>query len=107
MGAGVSDNDIVGDILNRVELAVRGWMEGENSFEQATINAIAAQIRAQERPARQHWHGAEAPYVALKPRHLPEKKRAAMEEVNRTGRVAETASRHGISRTAMYRMLKK
>lgn len=110
--------DIVTDILHRAEQAVRDYVQrpefaqmlseilkSGGGMEQRIADGLAQQLRQQERPIRQHWHGARIEYVALRP--TKEKKAAAIEEVKRTGKVEEAAARNGISRATLYRLLKR
>lgn len=100
------EKDIVADIIDRAAAAVREYLGSSMGFEEQVIDVICQQIRAQERPARRYWGGAN-PYVAVQPRDKHEAKQRALEEAQRTGRIAEAADRHGISRATMYRMLKR
>lgn len=68
---------------------------------------VAGMIGAKwDQRTRLEWGRCEA-YVAAKPREKEQVKRQAAEEARRSGRVTETASRYGISRATMYRLLKK
>lgn len=102
----MKENDIVADIIERAAAAVREYLASDMGFEQSFVEELCKQIQAQERPARAYWRGAD-PYVAIRPRKAPDEKQRALEEAKRTGRVAEVADRHGISRATMYRMLKR
>ena len=99
------EKDIVTDILVRVEVAVRAYLKNDAGFEQSMMDAISAQIRAQERPVRQHWGRSEA-YIAARSAQHDEAKAEALAEVKRTGKVAQ-ATRHGVSRATLYRLLSK
>lgn len=104
------EKDIVSDILQRVELAVRTYLEthlqGTGGLEQGIADELAAQIRAQDTPVRQYW-GKTEPYVAARPPSRAEARQRAVEEASRSGKVAEAGRRHGISRATMYRLLKR
>lgn len=109
-------DDIVADILMRAEQAVREFVARPEfalllrevstggGLEQRIADSIAQQIRRQENPVRQFWSGAEV-YIARRPRPDAGKKAAALEQVQRTGRVADAADSHGMSRATLYRML--
>jgi len=99
------DKDIVTDILARVDEAVRAYLKNDAGFEQSMMDAISAQIRAQEKPVRQHWGRSEA-YVAARSAQHDAAKAEALAEVKRTGNVAH-ATRHGVSRATLYRLLGK
>lgn len=98
--------DIVADIIERAAAAVRDYLGSDMGFEASVIDEVCKHIWAQERPARSYWRGAD-PYVAERPRKAPDEKQRALDEAKRTGRVAEAADRHGISRATLYRMLKR
>lgn len=100
------EKDIVTDILDRVEAAVRIYLQHDQGFEQSLVDAISAQIRAQDGAVRQHWGRSEA-YVAARAPGREEAKRQALEEANRSGKPIEAATRWGISRATMYRLLKR
>lgn len=102
----MKDKDIVADILSRIEAAVCEYLSNHQGFEQSMADAIAHQIRAQENPIRKHWGGTE-PYVAARSREREQAKQKALEEVRRSGNVAEASSRYGVSRATMYRLMRK
>lgn len=99
------DKDILADILTRVESAVLVWMEKQGGFDQATKDAITAQIRAQEKPVRRDYARVDV-YVAARGSDHAQAKAAALAEIKRTGKVA-AATRYGVSRATLYRMLKR
>ncbi len=98
------EKDIVTDILQRAMDVVRAEM-GPAGLDRATAEVIIAQIGALEKPVRRDYARAEV-YVAARSADHAQAKAAALEEVKRTGNVA-AASRHGISRATLYRMLKR
>lgn len=99
------EKDIVTDILERVEAAVRDFCANDLGFEQQLADAIARQIRAQDQPVRRYWARSEA-YVPARSPEKSEAQRKALEEARRTGRVRESAERNGVSRATLYRKLK-
>lgn len=99
------EKDIVTDILQRAMDVVRAEL-GPAVIERATLEVVIAHIGALEKPIRRDWRGASA-YIAQRDADYPDRKAAALAEVQRTGRVAEAGSRHGISRATMYRLLDK
>lgn len=100
------EKDIVTDIFERVIEALNAHLSNDLGFEQSTIDSITAKVRAQDEPVRQHWARSDV-YVPKRPPTLAEAKQKAVEEASRSGRVEEAASRHGISRATMYRLLQK
>jgi transcriptional regulator of acetoin/glycerol metabolism len=67
---------------------------------------VAAMIAAEwDAHTRRDWGRCE-PYIAARSPLQQEVKIAAIAEVRRTGKVAEAANRHGISRATMYRLIK-
>lgn len=113
------EKDIVTDLLCRAEQAVREFVQrpefcqllaeiarSGGGIEQRIADSLAEQIRQQDAPARRYWARSE-PYVPARSPLKEEAKQRAIEEARRSGRVAEAAGRHGISRSAMYRMLKR
>lgn len=98
--------DIVTDILERAAQVAMTYLANEMGFEQSAVDAISQQIMAQDSKIRQEW-GKSKHYVPATAPGVEEAKQKALEELRRTGRVAETASKHGISRATMYRLLKK
>lgn len=97
------DADIVTDILTRVVDLVRAET-GPAKLDTLTAEALIRHIGALEVPIRREWARQEC-YVAARPRRHEEAKAAALAEVQRTGRVAEASSRHGVSRATIYRLL--
>lgn len=113
------EKDIVTDLLCRAEQAVREFVNrpefaqllaeiarSGGGIEQRIADSLAEQIRQQDAPARRYWARSE-PYVPAKPPQKEVAKQRAVEEARRSGRVMESASRYGISRSSMYRLLKK
>lgn len=111
------EKDIVSDILGRAERAVREFVarpefrqllteiaQSGGGFDQRVADSLAQQIRAQDKPVRQHWGRSEA-YVPRRSPEREEAKQRAVEEAQRTGRVAEAVSRHGVSRATLYRLI--
>ena len=96
------EKDIVTDILQRAIEVVRAEM-GPAGLDRVTVETLVAHIGALERPVRQHWRGV-VPQRA--PAEVTAAKQAALDEVKRTGNVA-AATRHGVSRATLYRMLKR
>jgi transcriptional regulator of acetoin/glycerol metabolism len=89
------DKDLVRAILDQVlEMSRRAG----GSFDES----MALQI---ERQVRNEYGGDE---VYIKRTAIREERKArALEEAKKTGRPVEAASRHGISRATMYRLLKR
>jgi len=103
-----AEKDIVTDILQRVTEVVRAEL-GAKLMEQATLDQIIAHIGALEKPVRQVWGRSETYIAARSGAHeqtLADAKAAALAEVRRTGNVAQ-ATRHGVSRATLYRLLGK
>ncbi len=113
------EKDIVSDILGRAEAAVREFvsrpefsqslneaMQGGGGLEQRLADQLADQIKRVDAPVRQHWARSDAYVPARSPAH-EERKRKAIAEACRTGNVSDAASRHGVSRSTIYRLLKK
>ena len=116
------EKDIVTDLLGRAEQAVREFIQrpefiellaeiarsgaSGGGLEHRIADSLADQIRRQDGAARRYW-GRSDVYVPAKPPSKEEAKQRAVEEARRSGRVVESASRHGISRSSMYRLLKK
>jgi transcriptional regulator of acetoin/glycerol metabolism len=68
---------------------------------------VAALIAAEwDAVTRSEWACCQ-PYIATRKTEFQDAKRRAVDEASRSGRVAEAAERHGISRATMYRLLKK
>lgn len=97
------ENDIVTDILQRAMDVVRAEL-GPSGLESATLDAVIARIGALEKPVRHDWRGTVA---QRNPAQVEQAKQAALDEVRRTGRVAEAGSRYGISRATLYRLLER
>lgn len=98
------EKDIVTDILQRAIDVVRAEM-GPCGLDRATADALIAHIGALETPVRRDYARSDV-YVAARSSSHRDAKAAALEEVRRTGNVAQ-ATRHGISRATLYRMLKR
>lgn len=96
------EKDIVSDILQRAMDVVRAEM-GPRGLDRATADVLIAHISALEKPVRQHWHDKVAQRDLAQ---LQTAKAAALAEVRRTGKVEVAATRHGIHRATLYRMLK-
>lgn len=99
------DKDLIADCLSRVIQIVRAYGQSQG-FEEATIDAIAQQIQTQDASLRREYGGCE-PYI---PARSPDREAAtqkAIDEASRSGRVRETAEKHGISRSTLYRLLKR
>jgi len=94
--------DIVTDILQRAMDVVRAEM-GPHGLDRVTVESLVAHIGALEKPIRRDYARSKE-YVAANDKH--EAKVAALEEVRRTGKVAQ-ATRHGVSRATLYRLLKR
>lgn len=112
------EKDIVADLLGRAERAVREFVErpefaqmlvelsrSGGGLEQRVADRLAEQIRNQDGAARQHWGRCDV-YVPAKSPVKDDAKRRALEEARRSGRVEAAGSRHGISRSSMYRLLR-
>lgn len=100
------EKDIVSDILQRAMDVVRAEM-GSAGLDRATVDLLVAHIGALDRSVRQDWARTK-PYIAER-RGTPDAeaaKQTALAEVRRTGNVA-AATRHGVSRATLYRMLKR
>ena len=102
----MKQKDIVTDILDRIEEVAKQFLANEMGFEQSAVDALTQQIRAQDGNIRRDW-GKNEPYVAARSPEKEAAKRRALEEVRRSGNVAEASSKHGISRATMYRLLKR
>lgn len=98
------EKDIVTDILQRAMDVVRAEM-GPSGLDRATAEVLIAHIGALEVPVRRDYARADV-YVAARSSGHRDAKAAALEEVRRTGNVAQ-ATRHGVSRATLYRMLKR
>lgn len=98
------EKDIVDDILQRVIDVVRAEM-GPRGLDRATADALIAHIGALETPVRRDYARSDE-YVRARRSSHRDAKAAALEEVRRTGNVAQ-ATRHGVSRATLYRMLKR
>ncbi len=114
----MSAPDIVTDVLDRAEAAVREFvrrpefaqmlnemMSSGGGMEQRLADSLAQQIQKADAPARLHW-GRDQVYVPAKPPKREEVKRRAVDEVRKGDRVVEVSKRTGISRASLYRMLK-
>lgn len=113
------EKDIVTDILSRAEAAVRQFIErpefarmlqealrSGGGMEARIADQLAEQIQRVDEPVRMHWGRSEAYVPARRPDREIAKQRA-IAEASRSGKVVEAATRHGISRATMYRLLKK
>lgn len=98
------EKDIVVDILQRAMDVVRAEL-GPAGLDRVTVEALVARIGALEKPVRRDYARADV-YVAARSSGHAQAKAAALEEVKRTGNVA-AATRHGVSRATLYRMLKR
>lgn len=100
------EKDIVSDILQRAIDVVRAEL-GPAVLDRVAVEALVLRIGALDRPVRQDYARTK-PYIAER-RGTPDieaAKQAALAEVRRTGNVA-AATRHGVSRATLYRMLKR
>lgn len=70
----------------------------------AMDDSVARQLEGR---IRERWGGTELGYIAKQRRVDTAVKHAAVEEVRRSGRVVEVATKHGISRRTMYRLIKR
>lgn len=98
------EKDIVTDILGRCQAIVLAEL---GPIDPLKAEDIARLIGAQDRPVRQDYARTK-PYIAER-RGTPDAeaaKQIALAEVRRTGNVA-AATRHGVSRATLYRMLKR
>lgn len=95
------EEDIVTDILQRAMDVVRAEM-GPNGLDRITVETLVARIGALEKPVRLEWRGMVAQRSMVQ---LEAVKSAALEEVRRTGNVAEAVKHHPISRATLYRLL--
>lgn len=96
------EEDIVSDILQRAMDVIRAEM-GPAGLDRITVETLVAHIGALERPVRLDWRDMVAKRSMVQ---LEAAKIAALEEIRRTGNVA-AATRHGVSRATLYRMLKR
>lgn len=96
--------DIVTDILQRAMDVVRAEI-GPRGLDRATAETLIAHIGALEMPVRRDYARADV-YVAARGSDYAQARASALEEVRRTGNVAH-ATRHGVSRATLYRMLKR
>lgn len=67
---------------------------------------VARLVASEVTVSTQRAYGGDDVYIA-KPIIPSERKQRALEDVGRTGNVAEAAARNGISRRTMYRLLKR
>lgn len=89
------DVDIVEDIFARVKEILGDQFAGD----------ISVKLAAEEIKVRQTWGGTE-PYIAKK--RLPrDVKKKAMDKLNHGVPIREVVSETGISRTEVYRLLKR
>lgn len=98
------DTDIVTDILQRAMAVVRAEL-GPAGIDRLTVETLVTHIGALEKPIRRDYARADV-YVAARSSSHAQAKATALEEVKRTGNVAQ-ATRHGVSRATLYRMLKR
>lgn len=98
------DTDIVTDILARAMDVVRAEL-APAGLDRATLETLIAHIGALEKPIRRDYARADV-YVAARSSGHAEAKAVALAEVRRTGNVA-AATRHGVSRATLYRLLKR
>lgn len=93
-----SDDDFVSASCRRIEeIAVRLGVSPE----------VATLIGAEWDSRTRREEGGCEVYIAKTGPAVEAKKRRALEEVQRTGRVAEAADGNGISRRTLYRLLKR
>lgn len=113
----MKEKDIVTDILGRVEAAVRDFVtkpefaamleelsRSGGGFESRIADQLAQQIKGVDEPVRRHWGRSEA-YVPARRPDVEDAKARAVAEASRSGRVAEAAERHGVSRATIYRAM--
>ena len=100
------DKDIVSDILDRVDQALTDLLVNELGFEQSLADAISQRIQAQDTNIRRDW-GSSKPYIEKRTLAEKARRKAALEEVDRTGKVAEASKKHGIARPTLYNLLKR
>lgn len=113
----MKEKDIIADILTRASQAVREFVSSPEfmntlneaitqggGLEQRIADQLAGQILAQDQSVRRQW-ACGNPYVPAKSPQQEEAKRQALDEVKKTGRVAEAASKYGVSRATLYRAL--
>ncbi len=98
------DPDIVTDILQRAMAVVRAEL-GPAGLDRVTVETLITHIGALEMDVRRDYARADV-YVAARGTGHAQAKAAALEEIKRTGNVA-AATRHGVSRATLYRMLKR
>lgn len=103
----MKDKDIVTDILDRVELAVRERLAHDLGFEQTVVDAIAAAIRAQDMPVRRVWGRCDIYVPARSARAVEEAKQQAVSAARRGENIAEVARGTGLDRKTIYRLLRK
>ena len=97
----MTDTDIVADILERACAIVRNEISARQ-LDTLTAERLIEHILGLETPVRRHWRGR---VPQRDPAKVEAAKAAALAEVQRTGRVAEASSRHGVSRATIYRLL--
>ncbi len=111
--------DVIVDVITQASRAVRAFLEGPDfqrmlqdaaqsggGMEQRLAEVLEQQIRTSAAPVRQHWARSDA-YIAARDPDQEEARSRAVAEASRSGRVVEAATRHGISRATMYRLMKK
>ncbi len=101
----VTENDFVSDILERLATAVCSYLAGNHGVEQSKLDQIAQKIKGQSAPIRVYWKGCII-YIPGRLSGWEERKRRALEDARRTGQVSICASKHGVSRATLYRLLK-
>lgn len=89
------DNDIIVDMLNAILEAVKN---NNGSFDQSVAVEIERQMKVK--------YGGDTPYIHKKTA-LVDKKKAAVEEVKKTGKPMVAAKRYGVSRSEIYRLLRE
>jgi len=88
-------SDIVDDIFTRIKDVLGDEFKGQ----------IVVRLEQEEVRIRQDWGGTE--HYVLKKRDREKKKAQAMEELKRGARICDVVNSTGISRTQIYKMLKR
>lgn len=97
--------DIVTDVLTRLESAVLACLAEKNQPAHLK-HGIVALIRSLDEPIRRDWKRRQYHVASRSAVAFDEAKAAALDEIKRTGNVAN-ATRHGVSRATLYRLLKQ
>ncbi len=90
------DSDIVEDIFSRVKEILGDKFNGE----------IIVKLENEEEKIRQSW-GGERPYISSTKSKRQKKNKKVLRDLNEGRPIEEVVSNNGISRAAVYRLLKR